>query len=98
MVFPLLSLSLLVFAVPRAGYWCSTWNQKAGRALEAPQKPGVATTSADESDLTEGEGQELRLKTRAVVLPGAVLTVATYLGQYILTSAGNYVSSKPCYL
>jgi hypothetical protein len=43
MVFPLLSLSLLVFAVPRAGYWCSTWNQKAGRVLEAPQKPGVQT-------------------------------------------------------
>jgi hypothetical protein len=59
------------------------------------QASNVATTSADESDLTEGEGQELRLKTRAVVLPGAVLTVATYLGQYILTSAGNYVSSNP---
>ncbi len=37
----------------------------------------VATTSVDDSDSTEREGQELRLKTH-VVLFGAIFT--TYLG------------------
>lgn len=48
----------------------------------------MVLSESDESDLTDGEGWELRLKTH-IILPGAVLSVSSYLGQYVLASAGN---------
>lgn len=50
-----------------------------------------SSVSTDESDLADGEVWELRLKTH-VLLPGAVLALCSYLGQYVLASAGNCVS------
>lgn len=55
--------------------------------------PMMLSDSADESDIADGEVWELRLKSH-VFLPGAVLAVSSYLGQYVLASAGNCVSSK----
>lgn len=49
-----------------------------------------SSVSTDESDLADGKVWELRLKIH-VLLPGAVLAVSSYLGQYVLASAGNCV-------
>lgn len=57
-----------------------------------PMMLSDSSVSTDESDLADGEVWELRLKTH-VVLPGAVLAVSSYLGQYVLASAGNCVSN-----
>lgn len=48
------------------------------------------SVTAEESDIADGEVRELRLQSH-VVLPGVVLSVTSYLGQYVLASAGNYV-------
>lgn len=50
-----------------------------------------SSVSMDEGDIRDGEVWQLRLRTN-VLLPGVVLSVSSYLGQYVLASAGNFVS------
>lgn len=67
-------------------------NQTApGSSAADPMVLSDSSVSTDESDLADGEVWELRLKTH-VLLPGAVLALCSYLGQYVLASAGNCVS------
>ncbi|KAG0621581.1 hypothetical protein M758_3G031700 [Ceratodon purpureus] len=63
-------------------------NHLIGSSSADPMVLSDSSISTDESDLADGEVWELRLKTH-VVLPGAVLSVSSYLGQYVLASAGN---------
>ena len=65
-----------------------------GSSTADPMVLSDSSISTDESDLADGEVWNLRLKTH-VVLPGAVLSVSSYLGQYVIASAGNCVSNVP---
>lgn len=63
-----------------------------GSSAADPMVLSDSSISTDGSDLADGEVWELRLQTN-VVLPGAVLSMSSYLGQYVLASAGNCVSN-----